>query len=334
VRITRDLLLKIARETAAERTRQDRGLLAIYLHGSLLEDEPLLGGAADIDLFIIHNDSAVPQEREIIPVTDEVHLDITHQARPIFRQARELRLHPWLGHTLYGAKSLYDPQHFMDFVQASVRGQFYRADNVLRRVRPQAEHARQMWFGFTQQPPAPGTASVLLYLRAVVHAVNAIAGLNGPPLTDRRLLLNFPARAEAVRHPGLQAGLLGLLGGPTVDAAALKAWLPAWQEAWQALPTAGAPVRLHPARLAYYGLAFDAMLGSDQYAAVLWPLLLTWTLAAAALPTDGPHLAAWQAVVTHLGLAGPAFPERLQALDAYLDLVEEIIETWAKENGA
>jgi hypothetical protein len=44
MRITTETLLKIARDTVAQRTRSDRSLLAIYLTGSLLESEPLLGG--------------------------------------------------------------------------------------------------------------------------------------------------------------------------------------------------------------------------------------------------------------------------------------------------
>ena len=90
MRITPALLLKIARDTVAQRTRSDRGLLSIYLHGSLLEDDPLLGGTADIDLGVIH-DEEYSMEREIQRLTDEVHLDIAHHARSDYRWARSLR---------------------------------------------------------------------------------------------------------------------------------------------------------------------------------------------------------------------------------------------------
>jgi predicted nucleotidyltransferase len=332
MRITRETLLKNARDTIAQRTRTDRGIVAVYLSGSLLEDEFLLGGAADVDLVFVHADRP-ESERELVRLTDDIHLDIAHHAQRDYRQARTLRLHPWLGPTLNAAKPLYDPQHFLDFTQASVRGQFNRPDNVLARARQQAEHARQIWSAFTDEMPAPGPQAAADYLRAVDHAANAIASLSGAPLTERRFLLNFPARAEAAGHPGLHAGLLGLLGAPHAETDSLRQWLPRWQEAVEALPHEPELLRLAPVRRAYYRHAFDALLDSDQPRAVLWPLLRTWTFAVRHLPEDSPHHQAWMGACEHLGLQGPAFGERLLALDAFLDMVEEALEEWARANG-
>ncbi|HZW05247.1 MAG TPA: hypothetical protein VFF68_15045, partial [Anaerolineaceae bacterium] len=69
MRITRDHLLKIAREMAEQRARRNRGLVCIYLTGSLLTDAPLLGGTADIDLILIHN-SEPAYPREVVRITD------------------------------------------------------------------------------------------------------------------------------------------------------------------------------------------------------------------------------------------------------------------------
>jgi hypothetical protein len=333
MRITREALLKLAQDTATQRARGDLDILAVYLHGSLLDDEPLLGGTADIDLFFVHNDEPVI-EREIVRISDEVHLDITHYARRLYRQTRELRLHPWLGPTLYGCKILYDPQHFMDFTQASVRGQFNRPDQVLGRVMPQVEKARQIWLSLTSPRGGPDSETVSLYLRAVGLIANAIAGLSEKPLTERRLLIGFPKRAEAVGHPGLYPGLLGLLGGPTVDASAMRAWLPGWRMAVDALSGDEISPRLSPPRRPYYFRAFDAMLDGEQPLGILWPLLRTWTQAVSILPEDSPAHGPWKEAVTHLGLLGEAFPSREAALDAYLDQVEELLEDWARENGA
>jgi len=77
MRITREALMKVVRDTVTQRLRTDRSIVSIYLTGSLLEEEYLLGGAADIDLVIVHNDYPGP-EREIVPLTDTVHLDIAH----------------------------------------------------------------------------------------------------------------------------------------------------------------------------------------------------------------------------------------------------------------
>ncbi len=332
MRINLELLQKISRDTVTQRTHTERDLLAIYLHGSLLSGDPLLGGAADIDLFFVHNNSR-GQEREIVPVTEEVHLDISHHPRSLYTQPRHLRSHPWLGPVVYGCKILYDPQHFMDFTQASVRGQFNQPDNVMLRAHSQAEHARQIWLSLHNAPQAQGIGPLNDYLRTVVHAVNAVAVLSGPALTERRLLMDFPKRAEAVNHPGLYPGLLGLLGGPTVDAATLRAWLPAWRAAYLSILPENRPAGLHIARLVYYYQAFEAVLTGPQPLAILWPLLQTWTETVALLPSDTPACTAWQEAAIHLGLFGPGFVEKVTALDAFLDTVDETLEAWAQKNG-
>jgi predicted nucleotidyltransferase len=332
MRINLEILQKIARDTVSKRTRTERDLLAVYLHGSLLTGDPLLGGAADIDLFFIHNNSR-EAEREIVEMTEEVHLDISHHPRSLYTQPRHLRIHPWLGPLVYDCKILYDPQHFMDFTQASVRGQFNQPDNIMARARSLEEHARQIWFSLHNAPQAEGIEALNDYLRAVVHAANAVAVLSGSALAERRLLLEFPRRAEAISYPGLYPGLLGLLGGPTVDAATLRDWLPAWRSAYQSIPDISRPAGLHPARLVYYYQAFNALLSGPQPLAVLWPLLVTWTETAALLPPDSPACSAWQEAAVHLGLFGPAFTQKVTALDAFLDTVDETLETWAQNNG-
>ena len=333
MRITNEILLKLAHDTAARTAQEDRSLLAAYLHGSLLRETPLLGNTTDIDLFYVHNEE-VSVAREIVRLTDEVHLDISHHSHKVYRQPRQLRQHPWLGPILNSCKILYDPQHFLDFAQASVRGNFGRPDQVLGRVSSLAEHARQIWLGFHLEPKEPTPQDVMTYLKAIDHAANAIAGISGPPLTERRFLLDLPVRAEAVQRPGLYAGVLGLLGAPQVDAETLRSWLPAWKEAYTALAPTQTPLRLHPHRLHYYQRALEAMLSSEHYADALWPFWHTWTTAICALPDNSPHRAAWESAGTRLGQIGADFFKRIQALDAFLDTIEDRLEVWARENGA
>lgn len=333
MRINRETLLKIAQETTVQRTRSNREIIAVYLCGSLLQEEFMLGGTADIDLVIIHNDQP-PTEREIVRLSDEVHLDIAHHVQKDYRQTRTLKEHPWLGPTLNTCKVLHDPQHFLDFTQASVRGQFDRSDHVLQRAHQQAEKARQIWISLQSSNELPGVKEIASYLRALWQAANAVASLSGQPLTERRLLLNFPTSANAVGHSGLQAGLLGLLGAPSISVEALWGCLAAWQSAFQELPSENTPVRLHIERRLYYYKAFDAFLSSAQPQAVLWPLLRTWTQMAGLLPTDSKEYQDWLATCLQLGLAGDGFAERLAALDSYLDLVDETIEEWGRANGA
>ena len=332
MRITRELLLKIARDTTSQRTRSDRGILAVYLHGSLLSEEPLLGGATDIDLFFIHSDPP-SERREIVRMTDDVHLDIAHHARAQYRETRQLRQDPWLGSTINGGKILYDPQHFVDFTLASVRGHFNDSENVLARAQKQAGRARSIWLSFQMEPAEHGLESVQLYLEAVEQAANAIACLNGPPLPVRRLAVEFPQRASAAGRPGLYQGLLGLLGAGTIEVGQLKAWIEAWQSALKSLPKHIAGPRLHPHRLHYYKVGLLSALESDQPYACLWALLSTWTEAAALLEGEDVHLNPWREAIGAAGLLGEALPERLQALDAYLDQVEETIEGWSTAHG-
>lgn len=330
MRINRETLIKLARETVTQRTRKDRTILAVYLSGALLEEEYLLGGAGDIDLTFIHIDRVEP-EREIVRLNDEVHLDIAHHAQKDYSQTRRLRLHPWLGPTIFYCQTLYDPQHIMDFTQASVRGQFDQPENVLGRANSQAQHARQMWAGLAQKPEQSGVEPVIVYFRALEHAVNAIAVCSGAPLTERRLLMNFQNRAAAVGRPGLYNGLIGLLGGGKVDGDTLRSWLPAWNEALKALPPEKCPPRLNPARHIYYLRAIEALLGREEPHHALWPILHTWTLAVNVLKESTAE--EWQKAFQNLGLQGEGFIEKVKALDTYLDLVEETLDDWGRANG-
>ncbi len=332
MRITREALWKLAREAVSSRVRGDHGVMAAYLCGSLLEDDFILGGAADIDLVFVHIVDP-PLEREVVQLAEDVHLDIAHYGRRAYRRTRELRVHPWWGPTLAACTVLYDPQHFMDFTQASVRGQFDRPDHVVARAHRFLESARQIWSSYQAGVPHPGTREVETYMRAVGNAANAIASLSGPPLTERRFLLRFFDRAQALDHPGLYAGMLGLLGAMDLSTDLITSWLSDWRTAYREIAEGQAPARLHPDRLDYYQRAFDAIMAGERPLAVLWPLLRTWTLAADLLPPNSPGRISWAKACAKLGLLDEAFAMRISALDAYLDLVDETLEGWAQQNG-
>jgi len=333
MRITRDFVLKFTNETIERRARSGGDLSAAYLCGSFLEEDYLLGGAADVDLFLVHSEKP-SAGRELVRLTDDIHLDIAHHDQRDYRDTRSVRVDPWLGPAVNNCKILYDPQHFMDFVRASVRGQFDRPDHVYQRAGALADKAREAWFHLQGEQLEPGPAAVREYLSAVGKAANAIASLNGQPLAERRLLLGFPARAEALERPGLYQGFLGLLGAQNLKLPLLGSWLSSWAKAFLALPQAEAPERLQPLRLNYYLEALREMVEGDSPAAALWPLLDTWTVMAEIYPAETSHRVDWRQAAEQLGLYGPALTERIEALDAYLDLVEETLETWAQVNGA
>ena len=288
MRINPEVLHKLTRDYVDRQSRGAHDIQAIYLHGSLLvEEDSLIAGTGDIDLFFIHNRTMVNPEREIVRLTDEIHFDITHLPREMFRNPKELRVDPWMGPVLYGCRILYDPHHFMDFVQASIRGQFDRSDNLVRRSRRFLDEARQIWLGFQLSPDSPDPAALLRYLLAVEHAANALASMRGLPLTERRFLSRFSERAAALGDPALFAGLLGLLGSSHTDSAVLNEWVESWRAAFTSLPAALAKGRLDVQRTHYYDRFFDAYLHqmpNQPYQMVLWPLLNIWTATAQAHP--------------------------------------------------
>lgn len=337
MRVTHEALLKVSRETTERRVRKDRSIAAVYLCGSLLRDDYALGGAADIDLVFIHTDTPAV-EREIKALTEEVSLDIAHHAQQIYRQGKQLRIHPWLGPTLNSCKVLYDPQHIVDFIQASVRGQFDSPEHIYARVESQFNQARAIWSDLQahladQAAAGAQQKTVQGYLRALGHAANAIASLSGAPLTERRMLLEFRTRAEAAGKPGLSAGLLGLLGSPNLEAGDYPTLVELWEQVYRSLPAEKAPPRLHPARRAYYARAFFVLIEQNRPETILWPLLHTLGQSLEILD-DGSDAqkTAWN-ILAAAGLQGASLKERLLALDAYLDLVEETLEEWAQARG-
>ncbi len=230
MRVTREALLKIAQDTVKRYVRKSRSIEAAYLCGSLLGENFQLGGAADIDLVFLHREKPA-MEREVLPLNDEIHLDIAHHLQSDYRYGKQVRVHPWLGPTLNSCQILHDPRHFLDFIQASVRGQFDQADYVLERTRRQLEQARNIWNNYQPYGANPVIEDplefVCSYVRALGHTANAIASLSGPPLPERRLLLGFKERCEVIGKPGLYFGLLGLLGWslkPTLDFTELLHW--------------------------------------------------------------------------------------------------------------
>jgi len=333
MRVTRESLIRIAKETAQERAYNDKNIIAAYLIGSLLSEDHLLGGVTDIDLVLVTANKP-PMSREIVKLTPDFHLDIVFHAESEYHPPRELRVNPWLGYEIYDPMLLYESKHFFEFTQAAVRAgfEFHEPSLVLQRCRTLLGHGRKIWFDLMDVGEDSGPKEVAHYLKSLYHAVNVIAELNGPPLPERRLLLMFPSLAEQANRPGLSAGLLGLLGAPGLEASTLEGWLPGWESMFvAAFETGKADPRIHTARLNYYKKCFEAMLGSDNPTVMLWPLLNTWTRAAVVLPAE--ECSAWQLACERLGLSGKRFMERVEGLDHFLDELDILLDEIAQANG-
>lgn len=333
MRVTRDSLLRIAKETVQERAYNDHDIIAAYLTGSLLTEEPMLGGTTDIDLVFVHRNKPM-KGREFVKLTPDFHIDISRRAKDEFKAPRELRGDPWLGYEIYNPMLLFEREKFFDFVQASLRAgfEFEQPPLMLQRCRQLYSHGRQIWMDLADVGEKAGPAEVRKFFKSLYHAVNVVAELVGPPIQERRLLLEFPARAELAQRPGMAAGAFGLVGAINLDAEKIKGWLGDWKAAFLAASAKpGVDVRIHPSRLNYYEKAMLSMLEGENPRAALWPLMHTWTLSVIVL--EGEQIQFWRKACEELGLTGPAFAERIQGLDQYLDEIDIMLEEIAKENG-
>ncbi len=333
MRVTRESLLRIAKETAQERAYNDPDIVAAYLTGSLLNVEPMLGGTADIDIVFVHKHTPV-RVRDFVKLTPDFHLDISRRTKDEFKSPRELRGDPWMGYEMYDPILLYEREKFFDFVQASLRAgfDFEQPPLMLQRCRKMLSHARQNWMDLMDVGETIGPKEIRKYMKSLFHAVNTVAELSGPPIQERRLLLEFPARAEAIQKPGMAAGAFGLIGANNVNANKMKSWISDWKSAFTtASESSDVDGRIHPARLNYYEKAIQAMLEGENPLAALWPLIHTWTLAMEGL--NGDHLNFWLSAVRELGLLGAGFEEHVQGLDQYIDGIEILLDELATESG-
>ena len=337
MRITRDSLIQAARQAAAQQLRKDRRMVCIYLTGSLLSDEPLLGHTTDIDLFFIH-DTTPEKRREIQRLSDEIHLDIAHFAQNDFRQPREQRSDPWLSPFICNNPIiLHDTQHWFEFTQASVCAQYGRPEYTLQRARKFSIASRQTWLELKSGAVSGAGNKVYQYLKAVENAANSIASLSNRPLTERRFILEYPYRAEEIGRPDLSDSFTSLFIPSGLSTQSLVDWLEDWEEAFILAgnpenSTVQPPARLDPNRLTYYKSAAQA-LKDENPAAALWPLIRTWTLAALTLPDHLRIQEKWLEAVNTLGLGPERMEERIHTLDTYLDTTEETLDIWANNMG-
>ncbi len=334
MRVTRESLIRIAKETAQERAFNDRFIIAVYLTGSLVSDgDPMLGGTTDIDMIFVHAEEP-KQRREFIKLTPDFHLDISHRAKAEFKRPRELRVDPWLGWEMYDPTLLFEREKFFEFVQAGLRAgfEFNAPAPALQRSRLLLSQARQIWRDLLGVSDTVTPQDVLQYMKSLYHAVNAVAELSGPPLQERRLMLDFAARAETAQRPGMNAALLGLMGAAALDASQLAAWMPDWKLAFEAATESSrVDVRIHPARLNYYEKGIQAIIAGDTPQSALWPLLHTWTFAVEVLSEHSVN--AWRSACGQLGLTAAGFDERVEGLDHFLDEVEALLDELAREHG-
>ncbi|MCJ7694967.1 MAG: hypothetical protein MUO40_06010 [Anaerolineaceae bacterium] len=329
MRITQELLRKLAQEHVNKCRRLESDIVAAFLTGSVLTPEPILGGSTDIDIVLVHKENYFV-EREVARVSNEISLDIVHQSQSFYTNHRNLRLNPWLGKALRThASILFDTDHWLEFIQASVSSQFDRPENVYGRALPLLEKARALWFEIEEPKEEAFLEWFNSFFQAVGLAANAIAVLNGIGLTTRRFLVDFPNRAEALGNNALNETLLKIISAENTSVEQMQAWRIPWENA---LDAAGAdpdcPINIHPNRKHYFLSAYDAMVESGTHQFALWPLMETWSQAINILWRDQSQQGAWLRFSSDLGFSPESKMNHFNALDSFLDLVEVTLDTW------
>jgi hypothetical protein len=329
-----EVLYKLARDYVARKTRGANDLVSVYLTGSVLHDEPLLGGTTDIDLVVVHKDHPAV-EREVQRVSNEVSFDIQHHHQSFYAFHRRLRLNPWLGDALCSHDSvLYDTGHWFDYIQAGVSSQYMAPENIYLRAQVFSDKARQEWFELDDPQDIPFSSWVDLYFKVVYTAANALAVLGGPALTTRRFLLDFPGRAESFGQLNLAGDLNRLVSGDFGKAEIFKKWRPLWE---QVLLTVSkhpqCPSNLVSARKTYFVAAADAIAESGSTHAAFWPMLESWRGAIQVLAGEANYEEDWHQFLADLGIRPDTKARCSSQLDAFIDAGENVLADWKARYG-
>jgi hypothetical protein len=330
VRITRETLIELARRETEQRAAIG-DIVSGYLIGSVARDDPLLGGTTDIDLVLIHQ-GPPPETREVVRLSEQVHLDIAHHMRDLYSQPRELRVHPWLGPAMCEPIFLYDPQHFFEWAQAGARGRFYRPDHVYARARAFLKMARQ-----SGSVIKLSDRWIKTYTRAILEAANAVACLIGFPVAGRRVALELEQAATDLGHPEVYGAFSHLLGVNAIQPNDTSELLSAWTRSFDRASELSSEPEMAPCRRSYYLSGFQAILEAGRPDAIIWTLLATWERAIHSLKASdraSPFLPAWEGVLERLRLTPAGSEARNDELESYIDHMEEIVESWAERNGA
>jgi len=326
--ISRETLLQIARDAAAQRMAARRSLLSAYLTGSVAAGEPLLGEATDIDLILIDAEAPL-QEREIVRLSDQVILDILYRPKHAYANAKTLRTDPWRGPEMCAPYFLSDPTHFFELAQASVRGQFHRPDYVVGRARACLHLAREeLHLGAVPgaEPQAPVTLAN--FCQALWYASNACLCLNGFPAGRRRLTLHL-----AQAQPEMYAAFSALWSDVPLTAESAQLWLEDWSAAYLAGQSSDNEL-IHPARRSVYARGFQAQIQAGRGSDCWWLMLYTWQACLKNLAGDSLHADRWTAFLEQLHMGSAAnFAFRLRQVQQYVEQAAAVVERWALANG-
>ena len=328
VRVSKEKLIELARSEAKKRAEMG-DVISAYIIGSVASGNPILGGTADVDLVLIHKEPHFPMQ-EILPLSDDFHLDIIHHSSELYDRPTELRVDPWLGPSMCEPLFVYDPHHFFERAQAGVRGRFHRADHVHERAQAFLHRAR----GFKSNL-SPNGKWLPTYMQTLLEGANAVATLAGFPAAGRRLVLILEARIEKLGQPSLFERFIQLHGADQIDAENVGTWLAQWERT--ANETSVPDDVSSRIRHRYYSTGFEALLTEGRPDIIAWNLIDNWFCKVEMLDTNksnNVHRETWESAVNKLGLGYKDHDRRSSELEIYLDDIEEYLEIWADLHGA
>lgn len=330
MKITRQHLIDLAKAEVLQRANHG-DVISGYLIGSVAGGDPLLGDTADIDLVLIHQLDTAPL-REAVRLSHQVHLDISHHSKELYKKPSDLRIDPWLGPALCEPIFLHDPEHFFEWAQAGARGQFFRPDHVNARATAFIKRARQ-----GQSLLTLSNRWLKIYLRAAMEAANAIATLDRFPVSGRRQALGLARLAEHFNYPELYTGFLALIGGDHLSSWDIPNTLAGWARAYDTASEGSAKRSIPPCRRDYYLHGFQALVEDGHTETILWPLLQIWERVMATLPDteqNENHFKVWHSFLEQIHLSERDRAQRSQMLLAYVEQNSAWMERWAERAGA
>lgn len=336
--IEQSTLLKLARDYANRKSSEQPSLKAIVLIGSVARNEPPLGDAVDLDILLI-GDFLPEKTSEIIRLSDNVFIDAQYVATSQYIDRKAIRVHHFTSAALNDALILYDPRHYFDILQASVRAPYNRTDHIYDRARSAYNAAIQSFDPFLiyrEDPPENVTLDLISTLQSTLtltaHSLLPLVSQTQSSSTGiRKLMVRFEAAANEL-NPELYSHFLEAFGAHDVEASAVEGLLNEWLALYKTASKSGSDDPLtHPLKRGYYDRGIRALIESGH--AINSLLLMEVTMCACARRLD-PLPDTWSHLTHLLHKSTPTeFSERVRATELLLDQIDQTLIRWADREG-
>nr|MBI2904046.1 hypothetical protein [Chloroflexota bacterium] len=334
LKIEQTNLLRLARDYAARQATARPSLRCAVLTGSVARGEPPLGDAVDLDILMV-DDSVVAPQAELARLSDFVFVDALIVPPTAYADRKAVRVHHHTGPMINSALLLYDPRHYFDILQASVRAPYSRADHIYARARSAqaaAVAAYEPLAAYCEDPaPEPLPIDLLMALHDSLYlsACAVVLLMAQPDSTGpRKMMVRFEGAARQL-WPELYGRFLGALGVAGLSPAEVEPLFADWLTQYKAASKRGtANPLIHPLKRGYYERGIRALIAEGHAINTLWLMEHTF---AACVRDLSPFPAEWTQFLQTTGKAsGAEFSRRVQETEAFLALVDETLVNWAK----